>query len=287
MENPRVAPISNYAPVGRCIYCGGLGQGDEHIVAFALGGRAILPKASCRKCEAITCGFEQRCARSWYGTFRITQNVQTRNPKQRPKSLKARAIYEDRSEPVEMPVDATLGVLPTIRMLPPGYLRTPAVREKGWTGATLSVRLQGPKNLAVWANSPAKSFEFNQKFDADALARTYAKTAHALCVGEFGFDFFEPWLPPYILGQDPNLSYVIGGAPRSDEPEDVLHNLTYWAGKHSNGEWLVVADLRFFAQAGGPFARVIVGRTAEDKVLARVSKQNSSIVEAALPPPLT
>jgi hypothetical protein len=268
--------ISTYAPVRQCIYCGGKGEGDEHIVAFSLGGLSILPKASCHECEAITCGFEQRCARSWYGAFRVTQNVQTRNPKQRPKFWKAQAVYEDRSEPLELPISAMLATLPTIRMLPPGHLRNPAVREKGWTGATLSVRLKGPNDLAAWANTPSTSIAFTQEFDADALARTYAKTAHALCIGTFGQDFFEPWLPPYILGKDPHLSYLIGGAPHSDAPEQVLHNLTYWAGKHENGEWLVLTDIRFFAQAGGPHARVIVGRTTEEKVLARLAQDSAN-----------
>lgn len=40
-----------YQPVNVCIYCGGTGAlSDEHIIPFGLGGRWVLPKASCAEC---------------------------------------------------------------------------------------------------------------------------------------------------------------------------------------------------------------------------------------------
>lgn len=44
-----------YTPVGECIYSGEKDEKptDEHIVAFALGGECILPKASCEACQAL------------------------------------------------------------------------------------------------------------------------------------------------------------------------------------------------------------------------------------------
>lgn len=52
-----------YAPVGRCIYCGGTSYseahpgrrlGDEHIIPLQLRGTLVLPEASCKACEVIT-----------------------------------------------------------------------------------------------------------------------------------------------------------------------------------------------------------------------------------------
>ena len=46
--------------VNKCIYCGGVGQTDEHVIPRALGGTMLLRKASCETCRNIT----SRCERS-------------------------------------------------------------------------------------------------------------------------------------------------------------------------------------------------------------------------------
>ncbi|MGB7836312.1 MAG: ABC transporter substrate binding protein [Xanthobacteraceae bacterium] len=58
-ETFRVAsdPPVTYPPVGKCIYCpddGAGGLGDEHIIAYALNGTRVLPKASCPRCARVT-----------------------------------------------------------------------------------------------------------------------------------------------------------------------------------------------------------------------------------------
>jgi 5-methylcytosine-specific restriction endonuclease McrA len=53
------APNDKYSNVNRCIYCGTLENlTDEHIIPYGLGGRSILPKASCSECSNITTNFE-------------------------------------------------------------------------------------------------------------------------------------------------------------------------------------------------------------------------------------
>jgi HNH endonuclease len=175
-----LSAISTYAPVGHCIYCGSdggeQGLGDEHIVPFSLGGVLVLPKASCRACEAITSAFERRCAHIMYGSFRIREN-QTRRPKERPTKLPMCATFGDKGEVYMMPVDGVVATLPLVHFLPPGYLREPQVMEIGWPGATLEVKTNAPKNKSLWGRSNASTFSVSQKFDLDSLARTLAKTS--------------------------------------------------------------------------------------------------------------
>lgn len=271
-----MAAISTYLPVGHCIYCGSdggeQGLGDEHIVPFSLGGMSVLPEASCRACEAIISAFEGRCARIMYGSFRIREKVQTRRPKERPTKLPMEAAFGDKVEVYMMPIEGVIATLPLVHFLPPGYLREPPVKEIGWTGVTHEVKTAAPRKRSLWDGSNASAFSVSQQFDLDSLARTLAKIAHALCIGEFGSSFFEPWLPPYILGTDLALSYLVGGAPGSLEPVSELHQLRYNAGQVANGQWLVSADIRLFAQFGGPHATVIVGRTTEELVRSRLAK---------------
>ncbi len=49
-------PTKIYQPVGRCIFCGSEKgtMDDEHIIPFFLGGRLVLPNASCKDCAKKT-----------------------------------------------------------------------------------------------------------------------------------------------------------------------------------------------------------------------------------------
>jgi hypothetical protein len=160
-----------------------------------------------------------------YGSFRIREKIQTRRPKERPTKLPMGATFGDKGEVYMMPVDGVVATLPLVHFLPPGYLREPPVKEIGWPDATLEVKTNAPKNKSLWGRSNASTFSVSQKFDLDSLARTLAKIAHAFCIGEFGSSFFEAWLPPYILGTDLALSYLVGGVPGSIEPVNLLHQL--------------------------------------------------------------
>ena len=85
---------ASFDPPGRCIYCtadgtpGGLH--DEHIIPLALGGRTILPKASCQKCEGITHAFEGQTAHHFFDAVRWQNEMPSRRPtSKRPTSLSA------------------------------------------------------------------------------------------------------------------------------------------------------------------------------------------------------
>jgi hypothetical protein len=49
---PLIPPVHTFAPVGYCIYCSQTeGLTDEHIIAYGLNGKWVLPKASCVFCR--------------------------------------------------------------------------------------------------------------------------------------------------------------------------------------------------------------------------------------------
>jgi hypothetical protein len=147
----------------------------------------------------------------------------------------------------------------------PGYFRNPLIKETNWTGATLGVQTGSPRNIQIWQDYSSPDFSVEQGFDLDSFARMMAKIAHATCVGTFGLDWFTPWLPPYILGADAALSYVVGGAEGPLEPKNTLHEIRYDV-TMIGGILLVTCTIRLFAQFGGPHTKVIVGQTTEECV---------------------
>jgi len=51
------------------------------------------------------------------------------------------------------------------------------------------------------------------RFDLYAFFRMLTKIAHSFVVGEIGIENFDPELPEFILGRNPDLvSYLIGGS---------------------------------------------------------------------------
>jgi hypothetical protein len=80
--------MRRYEPIGTCIYCGAVEDlRDEHIIPKALNGGWILPKASCRSCEAITSKFEMKVLRGPLWLPRRALNLQTRHRDRQPESF--------------------------------------------------------------------------------------------------------------------------------------------------------------------------------------------------------
>jgi HNH endonuclease len=88
------SPPKVYPSVGRCIYCGAVNSDlrREHIIPFGLGGNLVLPRASCRACEALTGKIEQACLRGILGHFRIRHGFPTRRKKERPSTLPVQLV---------------------------------------------------------------------------------------------------------------------------------------------------------------------------------------------------
>jgi hypothetical protein len=86
-------PHRRYAPANVCIYCGSRnGLHDEHVIPLALGGRWILPAASCHTCGGKTSAFEGKYNRTVLGPLRMLYGIRTRRKKDRPKSLAEKGV---------------------------------------------------------------------------------------------------------------------------------------------------------------------------------------------------
>ena len=109
-----VPPLHGYLPsqtahtykaVGHCIYCGSTHQlSDEHIIPLGLGGRLVLPLASCSPCSTKTSKIERTCLRTMYGPLRMLYGLPTRRRRSRPESLQLKVKRMEESEWEYVPV---------------------------------------------------------------------------------------------------------------------------------------------------------------------------------------
>jgi len=246
-----------FDPVGRCIYCGATDAlTREHIIPFSLNGDLILPDASCRTCAKITGKIEGYVTRTMFGAFRAAYNMQTRNPKQRPKAFPVRpGRGVDRAEPVliptgDFPVNMHLPVLPVARYLR-GLPDTNTVRNAGfWSWVDVE------KGRAVARRLGTRTINSNESHPA-IFVQMLAKIGHAYAVSQYGVDGFEPLAVDWALDRKRTINYIVGcDETIPPQPEPDLHRLQLYV--HAENR-TIACQVRLFAQLGAPLYHVVVG----------------------------
>ncbi|MES2434405.1 MAG: HNH endonuclease [Pseudomonadota bacterium] len=88
-------PNVEFLPANKCIYCrtSDAELSNEHIVALSLGGKFILPSASCSACSVITAKLEQNFTRQSLGEVRSFYEMPTRRKIERTKFVKVNVLY--------------------------------------------------------------------------------------------------------------------------------------------------------------------------------------------------
>lgn len=257
---PKPETARRFPPVGRCIYCNSTTPplSTEHTVADGLGGRLILPKASCEPCRVMTGKFEQRFLRDMMWGLRLAYGT---HGSKRPPPDKIRAAIPSEDGSVtfkEVPHQdvATKAVMPVFHKMP-GVLvgrddgPVSADHEQDWVlivdpAASERMRQAGHIGASIFA-------------DVQAFVRTLAKTAHAQSVAKFGINGFEPYLLDLICGRARDWTQFVGcdipdiGPPERDFEtwmQLVIHERTQQ----------VIGRMQFFSSQETPVYVVVVGK---------------------------
>lgn len=248
--------VKQYPPVNCCIYCG-RSEGkltNEHIVMYGLGGKAVLPKASCSACGRITSQIEQFVSREMWGPFRVLTSIQSRN-KQRPSEI---------AYTVQSP-GATYA---RRRLLPvgnhPAWLHFPKMPEpEFFTGVPLETfdtwsRIYNQEGILRWKGKRV----YVGAIDLQLFSRFLAKIAHSFACAEIGMNNFTPLVREAILGQHVRPSLFVGSFQHELPAEEgMLHRQQMVDIEHCGVNYKGVR-LRLFANFGAPEYVVIVGATS-------------------------
>src|SRR5687768_1144376 len=111
---PVITGTRTFRGFGKCIYCGSTDSlTREHIIPYGLHGIYIISDGSCSACATITGAFDGHCASKLYGLVRGAFDLPSRRKGQKKNrnTLKALAIYADRSEEQEFHI-SQLPLLP-------------------------------------------------------------------------------------------------------------------------------------------------------------------------------
>lgn len=246
--------------IGYCIYCGSTGPdlSREHIVPLSLGGNHVLEKASCQACSTITGQFEQFCARTILGPFRVREDLPTRHPDQRPDKLALVLVDENGSlreiqvPPEEHPATIMMPILTAPHILDPGAERRETFR--------IWFALPDPSFLDLPTRLGAKAMRLGQ-FEILSFCRLVAKIAHAGAYMDPNWtSHFEPLLPDFIRGETDDYKSLVGGIDSAtNEPDEMEFPIQFKSVDVGDLRYCV-AEVRLFATQGSPIYRIVVGR---------------------------
>lgn len=263
--------IKRYEATKVCIYCGATKHlHDEHIIPLALGGRWILPKASCGKCGKKTSAFEGTCARTILGPLRMLYDMTSRRKKDRPDMLPLK---------VRKTLGADWTTIEVNRDEYPFLIILPHLELLGDLTGKVATGERGPKAKHFWIRGAfaqlgvrphlealARRFDVAELMptgtvDVPSFCLLLAKIAHSYVTAEMGEGNFEPFLSPIITTGDlSNCVQHIGGVLNQEPETNNLHEVSF--DREITPHGIVAVRIRLLACLGTPTYFVSVGRIA-------------------------
>lgn len=244
-----------YQPVGECIYCGA-SEGkltDEHIIAFALGGDRILPKASCEACQTATSKAERATLHDMLIQIRVHLGLPSRK-KTLPTKMPLVVYYGDEKKVF----DLDKAKHPTMAI----FLLTPLPGALGGEAPPIGINVIGTQAYQV-GGPPLKEVldglgtnkaTYSQTFKGNEFEKMLAKIAFSYAVAEKGIDELRGSpIRKTIRGKIDDVGMWIGCGHWHPATSPDLHRLALITA----GEWVVVS-VRLFAHIRTPEYLVVV-----------------------------
>jgi hypothetical protein len=259
-----------YASVGSCIYCGaqewseGKSRklGDEHIVPEGLGGKLLLPEASCKACEEKTSQFELEWLRGSFHSARVQKGLGKKR-KRSPRFIPLKIQKNGRTVWKQIPIEKYPALIVTLVFDTPDILTGCEPIEKELSGGvavgtmpTFGLHLQEYLNQGTVSFEPPRNTANSQH-----LGRMLAKIAHSYTVAELGLNGFKPFLQKIILGSDiRHLGHYIGGTREIPPKINDVYEVRLTTVQSSDRRNYLMVIIRLLADVQGmPEYRVIVG----------------------------
>lgn len=273
-----------YESFGRCIYCGDNSSklSDEHIMPEALGGAHILRNASCKTCGDITSKFELDVCREMLGHFRYAHGGPGKKKRKKKRPSLITLPRAPGREPVTIPYEDYPAPAVLYRMGRAGFLQN-APSDLDLSGSWSLISLQDDARAEAFQKRFDHPLTATFKHAPQSFGRMIAKISYGQVLTTIGNDDFDAICLPYILGTQPNISYIVGGVTTPLAPEDVGYRMQTSAFGTRTDMWLV-ATIRFFANLPTPEYHAVVGRVHGAHNVLRVANKLGGGQLAALSP---
>ena len=265
-----------YAPVGRCIYCGTTEwsaqqqrkMGDEHIIQEGIGGRLVLPEASCKTCEEATSAVELEWLRGAYQTARVQKGL-GKKKKRPPRFLPLQVVKGNKTTWESVPLEKYPAMIVTLCFDKPEILSDCAPVAKVLSGGVaIGILPTFGQLLKPFLDQGAVTFvPPRASATSTHLGRMLAKIAHSYAVAELGIDKFSPFLQNIILGTDIcHIPHYVGGTMDVPTVIDEVYEIELTTMASLGGRSYLVCIIRLLSDVKGmPEYWVVVGERRGDE----------------------
>lgn len=261
-------PACVYPAVNVCIYCrANRDLSDEHIIPFGMGGRLVLPKASCRTCSKITSEIERTCLRKMYGPLRLLYGLPSRRTKDRPSSLPLKVRRREGDE-------WSIALVPQERY--PFLVTFPYFSIPGLLAGDEQKNSLGPVTDRIWIRGASPFHDFgsllaklgrelkvhelqpDSDLDVAAFCRLLAKIAIGYVAALHGASEVPSTLTSMVIENKLEGCRHFIGSSVSDEPAvNRLHDITTGTFRPFD---VPVVRIRLLAKLGTPTYWVALGK---------------------------
>jgi hypothetical protein len=268
LDEPTSAPPSGtFDPVGSCIYCSSNKKlSDEHIIPYGLGGRFVLPKASCDACAKKTSKIERLCLRTMFGDLRASRVIRRRRRGKKNKYV-PRPMFAQFCKtlvPYQAPIAhdrlnmATMFALDDPTIISGKSPRNRQFVKAVWVGGSMGKNAPATANTML--NKPVPRIASLMSFHPELFSKMLAKIAHSLAMAT-ARGRFNPLLPQYIVGdtKDHLTGFLVGGDPNQQPPSKTDFEVSLLRTRSIVGVEYLMARIRIFGDLGTPVYYVVVG----------------------------
>jgi hypothetical protein len=244
--------------IRECIYCGATARlTREHAVPYGLNGPWTLHDASCEDCARVTHRFERDTLRSLFPAVRAVFAMQTRRPKERPRTLPLTIETAGVQHVVQVPFAEFPLYLPILEFPPPGIVEGRPPDAAVPTPVLDFRHLAGPSFADFAPRYPEADFVGARvNFAPEDFGRTLAKIGYCAAVFALGVEPFRAApIRRVIRGEDRAVWHWVGSWTGDEQnPAVGLHAMKVRAAGTD-----IHVILRLFAQFSGHEYHVALG----------------------------
>lgn len=257
------------ASPGRCIYCPGRPDSDEHIIPQSLGGRLVIENASCKDCRRVTSEFERIVAREMYWPLRLTLGIKGSKKHKTERPTHWMGVLEDGDSIQDAPIE--VGRFPAIytvmEFAPPGLL-IGLPMHSGNPEMKLRLKASDTEIRALCDDLGVGNLKVEHTLQWAPFARMIAKICHAYAVSVVGLEGMRFYLPELILGTSGHLSHHVGGLSDPTHELKPPHDLGL-AIQTFNGAPHIVGRTTLFGANRFPTYEAVVGEILDLDLITR------------------
>lgn len=262
--------------INKCIYCGGIGTTNEHIIPYALGGKAKLFKASCEKCRDITSRCEKHTLKENWAEARAILDYPSRKRDFGNETFLLEVTYKNGENGIiKLLKNEVLGLTIFLEYPLPIFFSHNKY-EKGIIVSGASAISFGPNPNIKFLSEKynIKRITHRSEHNGNDFEIMIAKIAYCASIAFLGNDSFDKrFVLPAIIRKKDDIGYWVGCDNEGKivpligkQKAKNLIKIGVWQRKGDDARY-VVSRLKFFANSDAPEYIVVVGTLKSDFVI--------------------